>query len=29
MKSMRCFVLVAGKNYLVWARDLKKIDETG
>ena len=28
MIPLRCFVLIGGKKYLVWARDLEEIDET-
>ena len=29
MIPLRCFVLIGGKRYLVWAGDLEQIDEIG
>ena len=29
MVPLRCFVLVCGKKYLVWNRDLEELDEAG
>ena len=29
MIPLRCFVLISGKRYLVWVRDLEELDEAG